>query len=107
MKRFWGLRGSRLNIATILMVVCPAYLCYGYNQAVTGGVLTLESFVKVFPQLDTIDTTGAQNTYNENIQGLSPLCCWIIRPPAHILRYRHGHVHHWWCVWCAVHHLLG
>ncbi len=71
MKRFWGLRGSRLNIATILMVVCPAYLCYGYNQAVTGGVLTLESFVNVFPQLDTINTTGAQSKFNENIQGLS------------------------------------
>jgi len=38
-------------------------------------VLTLESFVKVFPQLDTINTTGAQNKYNGNIQGPSPLCC--------------------------------
>jgi hypothetical protein len=107
MKRFWGLRGSRLNIATILMVVCPAYLCYGYNQAVTGGVLTLESFVKVFPQLDTINTTGAQNKYNENIQGLSLLGCWIICSLAHMLRYRHGNVHHWWCVWCVVYNILG
>lgn len=107
MKRFWGLRGSRLNIATILMVVCPAYLCYGYNQAVTGGVLTLESFVKVFPQLDTINTTGSQNTYNENIQGLSSFCCCVKRPLTHILRYRHGNVHHWRCVWRAVHNAHG
>jgi hypothetical protein len=69
--RFWGLRGSRLNLATIWMVDCPAYMCYGYNQAVAGGVLTLESFVKVFPEIDTINTTGVQNKFNSNIQGLS------------------------------------
>lgn len=78
-QRFWGLRGSRLNLATIWMVVCPAYMCYGYNQAVAGGVLTLESFVKVFPEIDTINTTGVQNKFNSNNKVChSPLVCKLV-----------------------------
>lgn len=69
MQRFWGFRGSRLNAATIVLIVMPAFLCFGYNQAVAGGVLTLESFVSTFPQLDTVNTTGAQAHYNSTIQG--------------------------------------
>jgi len=69
MQRFWGFRGSRLNAATIVLIVMPAFLCFGYNQAVAGGVLTLESFVNTFPQLDTVNTTGAQAHYNSTIQG--------------------------------------
>ena len=74
MQRYWGLRGSRLNLATIFLVVLPAYVCYGYNQAVAGGILTLRSFVSTFPEMDTVYTTGAENKFNSNIQGLSPLC---------------------------------
>ncbi|KAJ6109949.1 hypothetical protein N7486_002184 [Penicillium sp. IBT 16267x] len=69
MGRYFGLRGSRLHLATVLLVVCPAYICFGYNLAVAGGLLTLPSFVEQFPQLDTINTTGAQNKLNSNIQG--------------------------------------
>lgn len=73
MGRYFGLRGSSLNIATILLVVCPAYICFGYNLAVAGGMLTLQSFVDQFPQMDTISTKGAQNKLNSDIQGLSCL----------------------------------
>ncbi|KAM0473689.1 hypothetical protein ACHAPX_008094 [Trichoderma viride] len=69
MGRFLGLRGSKLSMATIILVVGPAYFTFGYNLAVAGGLLTLESFVKQFPQMDTINTTGAQNKLNSNIQG--------------------------------------
>lgn len=70
MKPYFGLRGTPLNVATILLVVCPAFLCYGCNQAVAGGLLTLESFVDTFPQVDTIHTTGGQPHFNSNIQGM-------------------------------------
>ncbi|KAL2817167.1 general substrate transporter [Aspergillus granulosus] len=69
MAPYFGLRGSLLNRAIIWLVVCPAFLCYGYNQGVMGGLLTLEPFVKVFPAMDTLTTTGATQHYNSTIQG--------------------------------------
>jgi hypothetical protein len=78
MGRFLGLRGSSLNVATILLVVFPAYMCFGYNLAVAGGLLTLPSFIAQYPQMDTINTTGAQNKLNTNIQGKSRLSAYRI-----------------------------
>jgi hypothetical protein len=69
MAPYFGLRGTLLNRAIIWLVVCPAFLCYGYNQGVTGGLLTLESFVKTFPSMDTLTTTGEEQHYNSTIQG--------------------------------------
>lgn len=66
---YFGLRGSSLNVATIVLVVCPAFTCFGYNQAVAGGVLTLKTFAKTFPLMDTVFTVGAQAHYNSTIQG--------------------------------------
>lgn len=34
-----------------------------------GGLLTLPSFVDTFPQIDTINTTGALQSYNSTLQG--------------------------------------
>ncbi|KAF5137585.1 Sugar transporter STL1 [Metarhizium anisopliae] len=64
-----GLRGSSLSRAIIWLVVCPAFFCYGYNLSVAGGLLTLDSFVKTFPQLDTINTVGDEQRDNATIQG--------------------------------------
>lgn len=69
MKKYLGLTGSSLDLAALILVVAPAFLCYGYNQAVAGGLLTLDSFLEAFPQMDTLNTTGAQRTKNSNIQG--------------------------------------
>ncbi|KAL2799917.1 general substrate transporter [Aspergillus keveii] len=69
MAPYFGLRGTLLNRAIIWLVVCPAFLCYGYNQGVTGGLLTLESFVRTFPSMDTLTTTGEEQHYNSTIQG--------------------------------------
>lgn len=70
MAPYFGLRGSSLSRAIIMLAVCPAFICYGYNLTVAGGLLTLESFVDIFPQLDTINTKGAQQRYNSTIQGI-------------------------------------
>ncbi|OAA69905.1 General substrate transporter [Cordyceps fumosorosea ARSEF 2679] len=72
MAKYLGLRGPALTRAIIWLVVCPAFTCYGYNISVAGGLLTLPSFVKMFPSLDTINTTGSQQSYNSTIQGKPP-----------------------------------
>ncbi|KAB8233750.1 general substrate transporter [Aspergillus alliaceus] len=69
MQPYFGLRGALLNRAIIWLVVCPAFVCYGYNQGVTGGLLTLESFARQFPQMNTLTTEGAEQHYNSTIQG--------------------------------------
>ncbi|KAJ3498746.1 hypothetical protein NLG97_g884 [Lecanicillium saksenae] len=69
MAKYLGLRGPALTRAIIWLVVCPAFTCYGYNLSVAGGLLTLESFVRMFPLLDTINTRGSQRSHNSTIQG--------------------------------------
>lgn len=94
MKLYLGLRGHRLSLAALILVVSPAFLCYGYNQAVTGGLLTLESFVESFPAMDTINTTGPQRTRNANIQGSSLPLLRVIKLILQALLWR--------CTWLAV-----
>jgi hypothetical protein len=64
------LRGRSLNVATVCLVVVPAFMCFGYNQAVTGGVLTLNNFIQTFPEINTVTTTGAQKNHNATLQGM-------------------------------------
>lgn len=73
MAPYLSLRGSSLSRAIICLVVCPAFVCYGYNLSVAGGLLTLASFVADFPELDTVNTMGEQQSYNSTIQGR---CFW-------------------------------
>ena len=44
---FFGLRGEALKIAMVAFIIAPAFLCFGYNNGSTGGVLDLQSFVSV------------------------------------------------------------
>jgi sugar porter (SP) family MFS transporter len=57
-KRFLGLNGTKLQIAIGLLAGMD-FLLFGYDQGVTGGLLTLDSFVKYFP---SIDSSGASAT---------------------------------------------
>lgn len=56
-----GLRGYSLIRLMIITVFLPAYCLLGYNNAVFGGLLSLESFVEQFPTIDTIHTTGSKS----------------------------------------------
>ncbi|KAL4889798.1 general substrate transporter [Aspergillus ambiguus] len=69
LKPYLGLRGNALLRAAVMLVVCPTFVCYGYNMSVAGGLLTLDAFNEQFPQMDTINTEGAQRNYNSQIQG--------------------------------------
>ncbi|GAB1209327.1 hypothetical protein APSETT445_008099 [Aspergillus pseudonomiae] len=54
-RRYLGLQGNALQIA-IGVIAGMDFLLFGYDQGVTGGLLTLQSFIKYFP---TISTSGA------------------------------------------------
>ncbi|KAJ5227502.1 uncharacterized protein N7469_007508 [Penicillium citrinum] len=69
-KRFWGLRGEALSLAQILAVVGPAYTLFGYNQSGLGSLISLPDWVKHFPEIDTVNTTGAKASHNATIQGV-------------------------------------
>lgn len=51
MRKFYGLRGSALNI-TIGFIAGLDFLLFGYDQGVTGGLLKLKSFQKQFPAIN-------------------------------------------------------
>ncbi|KAH8806165.1 putative sugar transporter [Xylogone sp. PMI_703] len=73
-RTFSSLRGLRLKIAMILLVVMPSFLLFGYNNGSTGGIVGLESFVKQFPSLDTINTSGHTKSQNSLILGIVTAC---------------------------------
>ncbi|GKZ98778.1 hypothetical protein AnigIFM60653_000112 [Aspergillus niger] len=53
-RSYLGLTGGKLQIA-ISVIAGMDFLLFGYDQGVTGGLLTLQSFIKYFP---TIATNG-------------------------------------------------
>ncbi|PYI18345.1 general substrate transporter [Aspergillus violaceofuscus CBS 115571] len=59
-RTYLGLTGGKLQIA-ISLIAGLDFLLFGYDQGVTGGLLTLDSFIKYFP---TISTSGS---YYENL----------------------------------------
>ncbi|KAJ5166853.1 Major facilitator superfamily domain general substrate transporter [Penicillium canariense] len=62
-------RGKALGIAQALLIVAPAFIIFGYNQSGLGPLATLQSWVKVFPEIDTINTKGSQLTRNNTRKG--------------------------------------
>ncbi|KAJ5008855.1 Sugar transporter STL1 [Colletotrichum sp. SAR 10_99] len=66
---FFGLTGNGLTILQLALIVCPSFILFGYNQAGLGGLLTTEDWVKTFPEIDTVNTTGATKNKNSTLQG--------------------------------------
>lgn len=62
-------RGKTLRLAQALLIVAPAFIIFGYNQSGLGPLSTLQSWVAVFPQIDTINTKGAQKAKNSTGSG--------------------------------------
>ncbi|QIW95239.1 hypothetical protein AMS68_000757 [Peltaster fructicola] len=67
---FYGLRGTQLNIA-IAVVGGVDFALFGYDQGVAGGLLTLSSFLGLFPQLDTANPPDGDGAKASNIQGIT------------------------------------
>lgn len=69
-KSFLGLQGKALSLAQLFLVVCPAFVLFGYNQSNLGGLVDLEDWVENFPRIDTETTTGAQHDNNSTVKGV-------------------------------------
>ena len=72
MAPYFGFRGSGLQKLLFAGVIAPAFLNFGYNNSVGGGLLDRPAWIAIFPQIDTTNTTGAQNAQNSRLQGTSP-----------------------------------
>lgn len=62
-------RGKTLRVAQALLIVAPAFIIFGYNQSGLGPLATLQSWVKVFPDIDTVNTEGAVKATNSTSKG--------------------------------------
>lgn len=74
-KRYLGMRGTMLQMS-IGILAGMDFLLFGYDQGVTGGLLTLTSFNKQFPQIDLSaqavkHLTAAQESKRATAQGKS------------------------------------
>ncbi|KAE8160074.1 L-Aspartase-like protein [Aspergillus tamarii] len=66
-----GLKQSVVNnIKELLLVVCPTFILFGYNQSNLGGLASVTDFTNHFPRIDTIHTEGEQKSSNATIQGV-------------------------------------
>jgi sugar porter (SP) family MFS transporter len=72
MKKYFGLQGKNLHkaIATLAGV---GFVLFGFDQGVMSGLLTLDTFIETFPEIDVTSKylTADQKSYNSTIQGLT------------------------------------
>ncbi|KAM5350973.1 hypothetical protein ACJ41O_003696 [Fusarium nematophilum] len=66
---YLGASGKALSILQIALIVAPAFVIFGYNQAGIGGLLTEEDWVNTFPEIDTVNTTGSEKSKKSTLQG--------------------------------------
>jgi hypothetical protein len=73
-----NLRGKSLT-RLLGFVGALAFTLQGYDQAVANGLLTLSSFVKQFPAIDTSTPTlsDSQMEHNSTIQGERMRESWL------------------------------
>ena len=85
-KKFYGLTGTKLNIA-IAVVAGTDFALFGYgtflrfhklstaysstDQGVMGGLLTLGSFVRYFPEIDTLNPPNGDASHTATIQAIT------------------------------------
>lgn len=68
--RFFGLRGSKLNIAVSVLAGLD-FLLFGYDQGVMGGLLTLGSFNRTFPEINVEGAEPGRRSHVSTIQGIT------------------------------------
>jgi len=71
MGKFYGLKGTKLNIA-IAVIAGTDFALFGYDQGVMGGLLTLGSFIKYFPEIDSNNPPpGSSKSHAATIQAIT------------------------------------
>ncbi|OJJ49283.1 hypothetical protein ASPZODRAFT_59898 [Penicilliopsis zonata CBS 506.65] len=93
MARFYGLRGTKLNVM-IGFIAGLDFLLFGYDQGVMGSLLTLSSFANQFPEINTtsageVGLTASEKSFRSTVQGVmtasynlgcfvgAVLCIWV------------------------------
>lgn len=81
-RSYLGLTGGKLQIA-ISVIAGMDFLLFGYDQGVTGGLLTLQSFIKYFPTIATNgeyyeSLTKAQQSTQSTRQGKCTILCYAL-----------------------------
>lgn len=61
--------GKALSILQLALIVAPAFVVFGYNQAGIGGLLTEEDWVATFPEIDTVNSEGSEKSRKSTLQG--------------------------------------
>lgn len=64
------LRGRSFHLAQTILAVFPSFFLFGYNQVSVGGLSSFESWTLLFPEIDTIHATEAEQSYKSVIQGI-------------------------------------
>ena len=67
--KYFGVQGSALSTLQIALIVAPAFILFGYNQAGIGGLLGEEDWVKTFPEIDTVNSEGSEKSRKSTLQG--------------------------------------
>ncbi|KAF7887521.1 hypothetical protein EAF00_009815 [Botryotinia globosa] len=65
-ERYYGYKGKSLN-RLITIVSGIDFLLFGYDQGVMGGLLTLPSFVKTFPEIDTVNNHSYRTALDQGL----------------------------------------
>lgn len=65
----FNLQGPALLSAQTWAAILPAYILFGWNNAVAGPLLDLPSWVETFPDIDTLNTDGPLKDRNAKVQG--------------------------------------
>ncbi|KAI0593176.1 general substrate transporter [Biscogniauxia sp. FL1348] len=68
-KALFGLQGEALARLQMAFIVAPSFILFGYNQAGIGGLLTEKDWVRTFPQIDTVNSVGADKSKKSTLQG--------------------------------------
>lgn len=67
--RHFGLTGNALSNLQLALIVGPSFVLFGYNQAGIGGLLSEEDWVKTFPEIDVVNSEGAEKSRKSTLQG--------------------------------------
>jgi hypothetical protein len=51
-----------------LLVALPSFILFGWNQSGVGGLLSIESWVETFPEIDVIHATAAEKASRSTVQ---------------------------------------
>ncbi|KAG9250348.1 general substrate transporter [Emericellopsis atlantica] len=67
--KYFGVQGRVLSILQIALIVAPSFILFGYNQAGIAGLIHEEDWLKTFPEIDTVHSTGAEQSRKSTLQG--------------------------------------